>query len=53
MIFTMNHCHMNHHSIPDVVLDTSLSGKQLQVICISIGIQYYLPKAAGCVERKD
>jgi hypothetical protein len=34
----------------NIILDTSLSGKQLQEICISIGINYYLPKV-GCVER--
>ena len=38
------------HKLKNVVVDTSLSGKQLQEICISIGIKYYLPKS-GCVER--
>jgi hypothetical protein len=36
--------------LKDIKVNTDLSGKQLEEICLTIGIKYYLPKPK-CVER--
>jgi hypothetical protein len=37
-------------NLNDIKVDTDLSGKQFEKICLTIGIKYYLPKPK-CVER--